>query len=90
MSVKEDSTLKSIDSVEIEINSTQTNVIYGKYLPNKNNGLFTVAIDPGKYQLKISSPTHQTVLKKFNVSNFDYDKEIIRQTHLLKPKTNDP
>ena len=90
MSVKEDSTLKSIDSVEIEINSTQSNVIYGKYLPNKNNGLFTVAIDPGKYQLKISSPTHQTVLKKFNVSNFDYDKEIIRQTHLLKPKTNDP
>ena len=90
VSVKEDSTLQHIDSVEIEINTSSTNSLIGKYLPNNNSGLFTIAIQPGKYKLKITASGYEPVIKDFNVSTFAYDKEIIRLTHLLKPKDNDP
>ena len=66
------------------------NSLIGKYLPNNNSGLFTIAIQPGKYKLKITASGYEPVIKDFNVSTFAYDKEIIRLTHLLKPKDNDP
>ena len=83
ISIKEDSSLIRIDSATIEILNLE-NQTFGKYNANNNTKIFTVIIQPGNYKIKISANGYESVFRKFNVSTFAYDKEIIKLNYLLK------
>ena len=82
ISIKEDSSLVRIDSATIEILNLENQTI-GRYKANNNTKIFTVILQPGNYKIKISANGYESVFRKFNVSTFAYDKEIIRVNYLL-------
>jgi len=80
--VFDEASLAKLDSVEIEIFNAE-NIIIGKYKPNETSGIFSIILDPGHYQIKIKAKNYAALKRKFNVTEFDTDKEMIKLTYKL-------
>jgi hypothetical protein len=54
--------------------------IIGDFKPNKNNGTFTITLDPGVYSIEVEVPGYPLKNIKWKVSEFDYQEGVIMKT----------
>ena len=52
----------------------------GVFKPNKNNGVFTITLDPGTYSVDIEMVGYPIKNISWTVSEFDYKEELIKKT----------
>jgi hypothetical protein len=52
----------------------------GVFKPNKNNGVFTITLDPGIYSVDIEMPGYPLKNISWTVSEFDYKEELIKKS----------
>jgi hypothetical protein len=54
--------------------------IIGDFKPNKNNGKFTITLDPGTYLLEFEMPGYPLKTVTWKVTEFDYQQGLIMKT----------
>ena len=78
-SVIDDVSAQAIMDGEITIYNDESDLI-GDFRPNKNNGVFTITLDPGIYSADIAMPGYPIKNISWEVSEFDYKEEEIAKT----------
>ena len=72
-------TSEKIMNGQITVFNDQSDRI-GVFKPNKNNGVFTITLDPGTYSVDIEMPGYPLKNITWNVSEFDYKEELIKKS----------